>query len=315
MPRVSVVLPVYNAERYLAEALNSVLLQTFRDFELLVLDDGSLDRSMALAQALASKDRRVKIFGGAHRGLTYLLNKGIEIAEGEFVARMDGDDICERDRFEEQVRIFDAHPEYCAVGSQATRIDPDGSPIDCWRVPEKHDEIDNHHMQGLGGGMIHPSVMMRKNTLVEIGGYSGNFEAAEDFDLFLRLAEVGRLFNSSRVLLKYRLHAKSVTLSRVTIQTESTQAALKAAWKRRGKKEPLPSEPPRPRTPTADELMWSWALNAFAAKNFATARKQAFRLLKKRPLEFRRWILFFATSLGPVSKFLMTLFPFRMGNR
>src|SRR5271165_1464055 len=205
MPRITVLLPIYNTERYLCEAIRSVLGQTFDDFELLLLNDGSSDRSAEIAQDAAARDSRIVVVDGTRKGYVHWLNIGLNMARGELIARMDADDICSQDRFANQVRFLDAHPECSVVGTQAIRIDPDGSPIDSWWVPISHDEIDGRHMQGHTGRIIHPSVMMRKIALSQVGGYRFGFQWVEDYDLFLRLAEVGHLANLPEMLLQYRV--------------------------------------------------------------------------------------------------------------
>ena len=314
MPRISVILPVYNASRYLAEAIDSVLSQTFRDFELLILDDGSTDDSTAIAQTAAVKDSRIIVTKGAHRGLVYWLNAGLDLAQGTLIARMDADDISLTNRFESQVRHLDDHPDCCVVGTQALRIDSAGLPIALWRVPERHEDIDSQHMFGHSGGIIHPTVMMRKATVMRAGGYREQFEAAEDFDLFLRLAEQGRLTNLSDALLRYRLHDASVSYSRLATQIESTRKAFEDAWHRRGRVEPLPTDPKRPAPPTMEERHWSWCLDSFAERNFSTARKYAHILWRKHPYEPRRLALLCATLLGPVAFWLKQIVPVRFGS-
>ncbi len=182
-----------------------------------------------------------------------------------------------------------------------------------WRVPENHFEIDEQHIQGRPGAIIHPSVMMRKNALRQIGGYRAKDEPAEDYDLFLRLAEVGRLANLRDALLRYRLHEKCVTFARAEAQTLGTREALANAWMRRRRTGSPPTPANEHNTPSHEELMWSWALTAYSERNFQTACKQAFRLLRKRPSQLRRWILFTAAFFGPLSFPLKRYCSYRVG--
>ena len=193
------------------------------------------------------------------------------------------------------------------------RIDEDGLPIDEWHLPEQHKEIDEKHMAGGGGAIVNPSVMMRKSAVIKIGGYRTDYDSAEDYDLFLRLAEVGCLANLPQVLLRYRLHAKSLTFARAVYQRQMAREALKGAWMRRKRPGSLPAPLLELRAPSEEELMWSWALSAFAARNFNTARNQALKLLRKNPGELRRWALLGAASLGPVAHYLKRVFPYRIG--
>ena len=313
MPRISVIVPIFDSECYLSEAVDSILSQTFEDFELLLFDDGSTDGSSKIAREAAARDSRIIFLRGDHRGYVSWLNTGLEVAKGELIARMDADDFALPDRFERQVEFLERHSECCVVGTQATRIDPDGSPISRWRVPKDHAEIDGQHIQGRPGAIIHPSVMMRKDALSKAGGYRAGYEPAEDYDLFLRLAEVGRLANLGEALLKYRLHEKCVTFSRAEAQNCWTRQALADAWMRRGKAGSPPDPVNEHDTPSSEELMWDWALTAFSEQNFKTARKQAFRLLQRRPSELRRWVLLAAASMGPLAAQLKRIVPYRLG--
>jgi glycosyltransferase involved in cell wall biosynthesis len=299
MPRISVLLRVYNGERYLPQAIDSILQQSFGDLELYVLDDGSEDRSLAIARAKAARDSRVIVVNGEHRGLVDGLNIGLGMAKGEFIAIMDADDISFRDRFKYQVGFLDTHPECCAVGTQAMRIDEDGLPVNCFKVPKHHDQIDGDHMCGLGAGIIHPSVMMRTSAVAQIGGYRPEFVWAEDYDLFLRLAEIGKLANLPQVLLQYRVHVSEVTSQHREAQFLAAKRALEDATIRRKTGMPLP--PLELKIETEDDLIWSLVWKSFKARNFRTARKHAFRYLQRRPSELWRWVVVGATCLGPVA--------------
>ncbi len=306
-------MPVFNAEAYLVKAIDSVLRQTFGDFELLLLEDGSVDRSAEIARHAAEQDSRVVLMNGDHRGVVHQRNTGVRLAQGELIAMMDSDDISLPNRFCSQLSYLDSHPECCAVGTQVKRIDEDGLAIDEWHLPEQHEEIDEYHMAGRGGAIVNPSVMMRKSAVVEAGGYRTGYDSAEDYDLLLRLGEVGRLANLPQVLLCYRLHAKSLTFARAVYQRQMTRKALEEAWTRRRRPGPLPAPILELRAPSEDELMWSWALSAFAARNFETTRNQARKLLRKHPGELRRWALLGAACLGPVAHYLKRVLPYRIG--
>ena len=313
MPRVSVIMPIFNAERHLSQAIASIRSQRFDDFELILLDDGSEDRSVEMARRAAKEDPRVIFVQGDHRGVVCQRNAGVELAKAEFIAMMDSDDIALADRLACQVRHLEVHPECCAVGTGVMRIDEDGLPIDEWHLPEHHEEIDEKHMAGQGGAIINPSVMMRKSAVIKVGGYRTGYDSSEDYDLFLRLAEVGRLANLSQVLLLYRLHAKSLTFARAVYQRQMAREALKEAWRRRKRPGPLPAPLLEFRGPCEEELMWSWALSAFHARNFETARNQARKLLRRHPGELRRWALLGAACLGPLAYYLKRVLPYRIG--
>ncbi|HTL31419.1 MAG TPA: glycosyltransferase, partial [Tepidisphaeraceae bacterium] len=192
-PAISVLMTVYNSRQYVAEAAQSILDQTFRDFEFIIIDDGSSDDSLAILKQLAETDSRVRLVSRPNTGLARALNEGLDLAESEFVARMDADDVSLPQRFEKQIAYLRSHPDCVAVGSQAVNIDPYGMPLLRRDVKLTHDEIDAELMQGKGGAMIHPAVMMRRDAVLAAGKYRHEYNTLEDLDLFLRLAERGKL--------------------------------------------------------------------------------------------------------------------------
>src|SRR4051812_20541856 len=161
MPAISVILACYNTERYIASAVKSILAQTFRDFELILLDDGSTDRSPEICTQLASEDSRIKLVSRPNKGLTKTLNEGLELATAPLIARMDADDLSSPDRFEKQVAYLNAHPDCVCLGSRVTLIDPYESPISVTDHKLSHDEIDADLLKGIGWAIVHPAAMMR----------------------------------------------------------------------------------------------------------------------------------------------------------
>jgi glycosyltransferase involved in cell wall biosynthesis len=192
-PAVSVLMPVYNAEQYLEAAVRSILDQTYRDFELIIIDDGSTDGSLAILQRLAAEDTRIRLVSRPNTGYTIALNQAIALARGQLLARMDADDISMPNRFHLQVDYLNAHPECVALGGRLIMIDPTGLKIMDFCKLTNHVQIDGAHINGGPSELGHPSVMMRRDAVVAAGGYDPAFEPAEDFDLWLRLAEHGRL--------------------------------------------------------------------------------------------------------------------------
>src|SRR5687768_3557201 len=164
-------MPVFNTERYLKYALESVLAQTFEDFEFIILDDGSTDSSVHIIQEYAENDERIRFFPLEHRGYVSLLRRGLNHARGEFVARMDSDDICTPERFEKQVDFLRANPDVVAVGSQIVVIDPYGSKVEKPQHKLSHEEIEKELLNGVGWAMVHPTVTMRREPLMKVGGY------------------------------------------------------------------------------------------------------------------------------------------------
>ena len=232
-PAISVLLPVYNAERFIREAVDSVLFQSLGDFELLALDDGSTDGSLIILREYETRDNRVRIITRENRGLVASLNELIAAARGRYLARMDSDDISMPQRFERQVMFLESSPDRVAVGGWVIHIDENGLPIGPIKSPTLHFDIDQAHLKG-HASIWHPAAMIRKDAIVSVGGYREEFRHAEDLDLWLRLAEVGKLSNLSEFVLCYRLHGNSVSQANGLLQQSAAERACASAWRRRG---------------------------------------------------------------------------------
>jgi glycosyltransferase involved in cell wall biosynthesis len=296
---LSVLLPVYQGEATLAEALASLLAQGFGDFEVLVIDDGSTDRSAGIADAFAAEDSRVKVLRRGHGGHTRWLQEAVENGESELIARMDADDIARPERFEKQIAYLDAHPGCVALGAEALRVDPDRRPLGRLGVARDHDAIDAELMRGRGDALLHPLAMMRREALRAVGGYRPETEPGEDLDLFLRLAEHGRLANLPDVLLEYRQHLAKVSSTRKREQQVAQDAVLREARVRRG----LPPERPRdegavPERLDARDHFDRWARFAIDGGYPATARRYAFAAWRRAPLSPRALRLVVRALLG-----------------
>ena len=192
---ISVVMSVYNGAEFLAEAVESILEQTFTNFEFIIINDGSSDRSAEILADFVKKDGRIRLINQDNTGLTKSLNTGLNYAQGQYIARMDADDIALPDRFAQQADYLDAHPECVAVGSKVLFVDPFGLPL--WKSKHElpHGEIDAQLLTGNGSAISHPAVMIRSDALKAVGGYREHLDTAQDLDLFLRLAEYGQVAN------------------------------------------------------------------------------------------------------------------------
>lgn len=287
-PCISVIIPVYNAERTIASALNSVLQQTIQDIEVLVFDDGSADSSLSLVQGLARSDSRIAVHDVPHQGYTPLLNRGLALARGEFVARMDADDICEPTRFERQIELLRSREELVAVGSAITIIDADGDPFTVQHPPKDHEEIDRRNLRGDGGNLPHPTLMARTSALRAIGGYRPDFEPAEDLDLMLRLAEFGKLANLSEPLLRYRVHSQMVSVVKRDKQEAAIPRILAEAHARRGL---TPVATPLKPEVDRDDSPKRRCLQSFHAGFYHSAQKYAARNCRAHPWNWDAWAL------------------------
>lgn len=232
-PVVSVVMSVYNGERYVAQAIRSILKQTFSNFEFIIINDGSTDRTDPILKKFAKKDDRILVLDQDNQGLARALNRGILIAKGRYIARMDADDISLPKRLEKQVQFLDKNLAIAAVGSSAIVIDEFGFRLARWDMHVDHEDIDRHNMKGFNGGMIHPSVMMRKDVLLKIGCYNASLRVAQDYDLWLRLAEVSKLSNLQEYCIKYRRSLNSLSIFHQKNQAKAASQIYITACKRR----------------------------------------------------------------------------------
>lgn len=285
-PEISVVLCAYNGEKYLNQAIDSVLNQDFFNFELLLIDDGSKDRTLEIIRQYARTDNRCKVFTGPNQGLIGSRNMGILQAQSDIIALMDADDVCLPHRLSTQLHYLQSHPDCVAVGSQVLLIDPEGYPIVPLLVGVSHREIDDAHMAGRGGAIINPSAMIRKSAFMQVGMYPNDFVHAEDIDMFLRLAEVGMLANIPEILLHYRQHLSSIGYQHAQTQRASALKAVKTACERRGveyKTARLAVDPHIKQPPMDAFTKWAWW--ALGAGNVATARKYGWKALRMHPLQ------------------------------
>jgi glycosyltransferase involved in cell wall biosynthesis len=291
-PLISVCMPVYNAERYVAKAVESILTQTLGDFEFIIIDDGSTDGSSNILQDCAARDPRIRLTSRANRGLAPTLNELIDQARGEFIARMDADDISLPERFQKQVDYMRAHPECVVVGCKIWLADMDGDPLGDGFALQEHEEIDAHHFRvGKGTALPHPCVMMRRSAVLTIGKYR-EFPTGEEVDLFLRLAEHGRLVGLPQVLHLYRIHENNYTHTAFARgrHYQDSWAMVRDACERRNLTMEAPPNPPvnasSESTGDRDEAFLWWALRSGHA---STARKYAWRILAKAPLSIGSW--------------------------
>lgn len=213
--RISVVMPVFNSEATVRDAIKSVLAQTFEGFELIVVDDGSTDGSPQILGDEASRDPRVNVTTTPNRGVTAALNTGLSMARGEFVARMDADDLSEPMRFEKQCKHLDDHGECVAVGSGVIEIDDDGVPRRSHKFGASAKLPDRcrgfRHFPPSPPTIYHPTAMIRAETLTAAGGYRTCFRSAQDRDLWWRLSRRGEIHRLPEALLRYRVHAGAVS--------------------------------------------------------------------------------------------------------
>jgi glycosyltransferase involved in cell wall biosynthesis len=210
LPKVSVILPVYNGEKYLKQSIDSILSQTYRNYELLIIDDGSIDNSLSTIKSI--RDNRIKVFTQSNQGLAATLNRGIRLSKGEYLARQDQDDISLPDRFDKQVRYLNAHSKCGMVGTWAKIINENGKFLKRYHKHPIENDILKLELL-FNNPFVHSSVMMRKNVFKTIDGYSTNdkWQPPEDYELWSRLSQKFDVANIPEVLHIYREVSNSIS--------------------------------------------------------------------------------------------------------
>ncbi|HEY6442184.1 MAG TPA: glycosyltransferase [Candidatus Acidoferrales bacterium] len=308
-PLVSVVMVVRDFERFVGEAIESILRQTFTDFEFVILDFGSTDRSKAIASAYAARDHRIRLHY-ANCDLVEARNIACSIATARYIAIQDADDVCLPDRLLRQVEFMQKHADCALLGSAAEWTDAQGTSLFTLDFPTEHDEIRSALVARCA--FSHTSVLMRREAFIAVGGYRKAFALAHDYDLFLRISERFQCANLKEVLVKYRLHLQQSSVSKRDQQILCALAArASAACRKNALLDPLNSADTV--TPnllaalgvTPAEIQTSrfrgcrrWVSNAIAAKDYSTAiqiavttRKSEWEYVEPRDIAFLHRIL------------------------
>lgn len=232
-PQVSVVMTVFNAQDYVGEAVESILHQTFSDFEFVIVDDGSTDNSWKMLSAYAASDGRILLLRNQlNMGVVHALNTGMASARGEYIARQDADDFSSPTRLALQAAFLDKHPEIGVVATAAQLVETDGTPISVLRAPARNDEIQRELFDHMC--LVGPSIMTRRQCFNDAGGcFSDGLDASEDYDLCLRLADVTQVASLDVPLYYYRQHPESASRKRAAQQAYNAAIALERANIRR----------------------------------------------------------------------------------
>jgi glycosyltransferase involved in cell wall biosynthesis len=219
---------VYDGEEYLQQALESILTQTLKEFEFIIVNDGSTDKSASILSRYHDSDDRVKIFDQQHQGLARALNFGVHQARGKYIARMDADDIALPDRFERQVSFLESNPKVAVLGSAARNILSDGTVLETpLLAPLANAQIKT--MLRTYNCILHCTAMIRKPAFLKVGGYREAFICSQDYDLWLRMSERYRLANLPDVLMYYRLHYNQASIRKIEQQMLGDLAAQAAS--------------------------------------------------------------------------------------
>lgn len=223
---VSILLPVYQGESYLTQSVDSVLNQTYTNFELIIINDGSTDKT---GDIIASyKDKRIRAVTQKNKGLVESLNVGIKIAKGEYIARQDADDISEPTRLEKQISLLDSSKDAVIVGSSIKVMDMGGKILHEHRVLLNNPELKQELL--IRSPFAHGSVMMRKDALINAGGYLKDDWPAEDYGLWLRMSKQGDFANIDEPLYIYRENTTGISASNTGLQNSKTTNIQERAW-------------------------------------------------------------------------------------
>ena len=214
MPQVSVVMPAYNAEKYIREAIDSILAQTFTDFEFIILDDGSTDHTAEIVRSYT--DSRIRFYQNEHNmGVAATLNRGLDLARGEYIARMDADDISLPERFSKQAWYMDGHPDIAVL---ATNVENFGADIPAWSTSATSEALAVDLI--FNCCLCHPTVMMSKRVLKKDLRYDESYNGMEDYELWERLIQHYRFACVEEKLYRYRLHSGQVSAPKSEKQFE-----------------------------------------------------------------------------------------------
>ncbi len=200
-------MPVYNGEKYIRETIESVLNQTYTGFEYIIIDDGSTDTTKQIITSFS--DERIILVEANHGGIVQALNLGLKESQGQYIVRIDADDVCVSHRFETLLTYMEEHSNVVVCGSWATKINKDGEMRGGLQYPPVEDVAIRKYAI-LHNPFIHPSVIVRKKVISQVGGYR-NFKHNEDYELWTRILKVGAGHNIPKDLILYRIHDNQVT--------------------------------------------------------------------------------------------------------
>ena len=295
--QLNVVMPVYNAGPYLAAAVESILNQTYSEFEFIIIDDGSTDESLALLQGYASQDARIKLISRENKGLVATRNELLSLAHAKYFAIMDSDDISYPDRLEKQLSFLENQPDYGIVGCRDMLIDPDGLDIRVINDNVSHEDIDRANLSFDVFQTLN-AYMAVTEQIKAIGGYRDKIVYAEDRDVFLRMAEITKVMVLPDILYAYRQHYTNTCVTKANEVSLNVRQVVADACQRRDIGLAPSEAGPHPENNTMVPLHNVWAWWALAGGNIKTARKYARKVFMKRPLSINSWRLLLCVSRG-----------------
>ena len=225
-PRISVLMPAYNVEQYVGDAIESILNQTFTDFEFIIINDGSTDKTASIITKYAKRDKRIKFVNHSkNKGLISVLNEGLDLCSGEYIARFDSDDISLSERFEKQVVYMDKHPECGVVSAWPKRFGPNVKQDDIFKYQPEMKLFDFIFH---GCCISHPCAMIRRSVLVNNNiKYNPKCKYAEDYDFWIEIVRRAEIHNLQEVLLLYRWSGENISVKHAKEQKENFERTKK----------------------------------------------------------------------------------------
>ena len=298
---VSIVISTYNTEKFITESIDSVLNQTLKDIELIVINDGSTDSTIDIL--LSFNDPRLVLIDQENQGLTKSLIKAAKLAKGRYLARQDADDVSLLDRLEKQVDYLEKNKDVALVGVQSIQIDEDGGAIGKTDLLREYDDI----MENIpiSNQFVHGSIMMRRSAYEAIGGYRGEFKYSQDYDLFLRISEQYKVENLPDFLYKSRHNRNMVSLTHKEDQLYFSECArVLASQRANGDIDQLDKKGILPivkRNENSNHILnyHRHLISSFLRKgDVVKVRKHAIMLLKIRPTDIHTWIVLVLSFFG-----------------
>lgn len=294
---LSVLMCVFNGEQYVATAIKSILNQTFKDFEFVIVDDGSADSTPRILEEFAQRDRRIRVVTQSNQGLPLARNRAVKAATADIVAWMDADDVSEPRRMELQLNYLATHPECIVVGGQWACIDEAGRLLYSRPAATDHTAIVASLLNGVNE-LANPAVMIRKEPLRTAGLYNPKIRVAEDTDLWLRLYKYGQFANLPVRVLRYRLHAKQTNS---THWVEQTLTALTRINEERASLnlEPLPiPESTQQTVEVVFDPTYEMAMKCWHYGYHLSAGRLMVKLLMQKPIPLMNWLYLTMIILG-----------------
>lgn len=312
-PKISVIMSVYDGEKYLDESIQSILNQTFKDFEFIIINDCSTDNSLYIIKQYAKNDKRIVLIQNEENiGLTKSLNKGLKIAKGKYIARMDADDVALSERFNKQYNYLEKNKNVFLLGTSAMMIDEDGNRS--IKITALTQEKKIYSRLRKKNTIIHSSIMFRNDFELF---YRENFKYAQDYDLYLRVLSEGKIIkNILEVLLYYRVCKNSISFSRMGTQIIYSMVANKYYLERSkyGKDSYYELNDNfvyklQFKDPYRKSLQKANIKSSFAINEFKKTRRLCLEYIKDYGVFSKILLLYLLSYFGPKSKLLISIIP------